>query len=66
MTELMVIIDHEILRNSTSPPFAFPSYLFHMGISFVLGQLLTREFWGTYVCETIKFFSCANAAFVYI
>ena len=66
VTELMVIIDHENVRNSTSPPFAFPSYLFHMGISFPLGQLLTREFWSTYGCETIKFFSFANAAFVYI
>ena len=47
VTELMVTKDHEFVGNSTSPPFAFLSYPFHMGISLPLGKRLTRVFWAT-------------------
>ena len=44
VTELMVTIDHEFVGKNTSPPFASLSYPFHMGMSFLLGILLTRVF----------------------
>ena len=50
-TELMVNMDHEFINNSTSPPFAFLSYHFHVGISPPMGKRLTRVFWDTYGCE---------------
>ena len=37
-TELMVLIDHELVGNSTSSPFAFPSCPFPMGIWLTLGK----------------------------
>ena len=33
MNKLMVNMDHEFVGNSTSPPFAFRSCPFHMGMS---------------------------------
>ena len=47
VTELMATKDHEFVGNSTSPPFAFLSYPFHMNISLPLGKRLTRVFWDT-------------------
>ena len=47
VTEFMVTKDHDFVGNSTSPPFAFLSYPFHMGISLPLGKGLTRVFWDT-------------------
>ena len=47
VTELMVTIDREFVGNSTSPPFAFLSYHFDMGISFSLGKGLQRVLWST-------------------
>ena len=41
-TELMVLIDHEFVGNSTSPPFAFLSCPFHMGISLAFGEAAYR------------------------
>ena len=38
VTELMVLRDHEFVVNPTSPPFAFLSCPFHMGISLPLGK----------------------------
>ena len=64
--ELMVAMDHEFMKNSTSSPFAFPSCPFHMGISPPLKQQLTKVFWDRYECEKPKFLSCANTNFVYL
>ena len=65
-TELMVLIDHGFVGNSTSPPFAFLSCPFHTGISLPLGKRLEGMFWNTHGCEKPKSKSCANANFVYL
>ena len=65
-TELIVTIDHDFVGNSTSSPFAFLPYPFHMGTSLPLGKRLARVFWDTYGCEKPKFLSCAKAHFVYL
>ena len=39
-TELMVLIEHEFVGNSTSPPFAFLSCPFQTDISLPLGKRL--------------------------
>ena len=43
-TELMVLMHHEFVVNPTSPPFAFLSRPFHMGISLPLGKRLMGHF----------------------
>ena len=43
--ELMDLIDHEFVRNTASPSFAFPSCPLHMGISLTLGKRLGGMFW---------------------
>ena len=53
-TELMVFIDHELVGNSTSPPFAFPSCPFHMGIWLLLGKGLIGVFLDTHGCQKSK------------
>ena len=65
-TELMVLTHHKFVGNSTSPPFAFLSCPFHMGISLPLGKRLTGVFWDTHGCEKPKSKLCANANFVYL
>ena len=65
-TELMVLINHEFIGSSTSPPFAFPSCPFYMGISVPYGKRLTGVFWDTQGCEKPKSKSCANTTFVYL
>ena len=65
-TELVVTIDHEFLGNSTSPPFAFLSCPFHMGISLPLGKRLIGVIWAMEGCQKPNFFSCANANLVYL
>ena len=65
-TELMVLIDHECVVNSTSAPFTFLSCPFHVGISLPLGNRLTGVFWDTRGCKKPKSKSCANANFVYL
>ena len=64
-TELMVLIDHEFVGNSTSPPFAFLSFPLQMDISLPLGKRLIGVFLDTHGCEKPKSKSCANASFVY-
>ena len=64
VTELMVTEDHEFVGNSTSPPFAFLSNPFHMGLSLPLGKRLTRFFGAFKGVEKPKILSCANANFV--
>ena len=65
-TELMAVIDHEFVGTSTSPPFAFLSCPFHIGISRPLGKRLIGMFWDTHGCEKPKSKSCAIANFVYL
>ena len=48
-TQLMDLIDHEFVENSTSPPFAVLSCPFHMDISLLLGKRLTGVFFGTHM-----------------
>ena len=65
-TELMVTIDHEFVGNSASPPFAFLSYPFHMGMWLPSGKRLIMVFCETYGCVKPRFLSCANANFLYL
>ena len=65
-TELMVLIDHHFIENSTSPSFTFSPCLFHMGISFSLGTRLIGVFLHTHGCEKPKSKSRAKANFVYL
>ena len=53
-TELMDLIDHEFIRNPTSPPFAFHPCPFHMGLSLPLGKRLLGLYWGTHGCKNPK------------
>ena len=64
-TELMVLIDLELIQNSTPPPFSFRSCPFHMGISLPYGNQLTGVFWDRHGCEKPKSKSCAKANIVY-
>ena len=63
-TELMDFINHEFVGNPTSPPSAFLSCPFQMGISLPLGKRLLGVFWDTHGCEKPKSKSCANTNFV--
>ena len=48
-TEHMVLVDHELLENSTSPFFAFVFMPLHMRISLPLGRQLIGVFFATQV-----------------
>ena len=50
-TELMALIDHEFVGNSTSRPYAFLSCIFHMGTSVPLGKRLIGVFSDTHGFE---------------
>ena len=65
-TELMVLIDHEFVGNSTSPLFSFLSCPFHMGISLFTGRRPIGVFWDTHGCEKPNSKSGANTNFVYL
>ena len=60
-TKLVVVIDHQFVGNSPSPPLAFLSCPCHMGISLPLAKRLIGGFWDTHGCEKAKSKSCANA-----
>ena len=52
--ELMDLIDHELVADPTSPPFAsLPSPL-HMGILLSLVKRRLGVFWDTHSCEKTK------------
>ena len=59
--KLMDLKDHEFRQNPTSPPYAFLSWLFHVGISLCLGKRVMRVSWATYGCGKPKSISHANA-----
>ena len=65
-TELMVLMDHHFVGNSTSPSLAFLSCPFHLGILLPLGKRLVGVFWDTQECEKLKSKLCANANCVYL
>ena len=65
-TELVNLICHELVGNSSSPPFAFFSCPFHMCISLPLGTSLIGVFWNTHGCEKPKSKSGASANVVYL
>ena len=65
-TELMVLIDHEFVGNSTFPPFAFLSCPFHMVLLPPLEKRLIGVFWDTHGCEKPKSKLCANANLMYL
>ena len=51
--KLMVLIDQELVGNSTSPLCILLSPI-HMGISLSLGKRLTEVFWDTHGCQKPK------------
>ena len=53
-TELMILINHELGVNPTSPPFASLSRPVNMGISLPLGKRLLGVFWDIHGCENPK------------
>ena len=53
-TELMVLMDHVIKVNRTSPAFASLPCPFHMGVSPPLGKRLIGVFWDRHRCEKPK------------
>ena len=53
-TELMYIIDHELIGTPTSPPLALHPCPFHMGISLPSGRRLLGVYWGTHGCAKHK------------
>ena len=58
--ELIVLIEHEFLGNSTSPPFAFLSCPFQTDISLPFGKRLIGVLLDTHGCENPKSKSCAT------
>ena len=62
----MVLIDHEFVADSTSPPFAFLSSPFHMGILLPLRKKFIGVFLDARGCEKPRSEPCANANFVYL
>ena len=64
--EVMVTIDHELVANSPSPPFAFLSGCFQMSIPLPLEKRLTGVIWVMEGCQKPNFFSCRNTNFVYL
>ena len=45
-TKFLVLMDHEFVGDSTSPPFAFPSCPFHMGRWLPFGEAAYRNVLG--------------------
>ena len=61
VSELMDLKDHEFGRNPASPPYAFYSCPFHVGMSSCSGKWAMRVFWATCGCRKPKSISYANA-----